>query len=63
MLIAQLLVLAILGDSQKAADAYRPSFDFTQEDLHLAGFQIGRMAQGLHGSYLAEHDVPQSSFS
>lgn len=57
MPIAQPLVLAILGDSQIAADAHRPGFDFAQEDVNLAGFQLGRMAQGLHGSNLAGHDV------
>lgn len=46
-----------------AADAHRPVLDFAQEDVNLAGFQLGRIAQGLHGSYLAGHDVPQSSFS
>lgn len=62
MLIAQPLVLAILGDSQMAADAHRPGFDFAQEDVNLAGFQLGRMAQGLHGSYLAGHDAPSHRF-
>lgn len=57
MLIAQLLVLAILGDSQMAADAHRAGFDFAQEDVHPAGFQLGCMTQGLHGSDLAGHDV------
>lgn len=41
-----------------AADAHRPVFDFVQEDVNLASFQIGRMAQGLRGSDLAGHDVP-----
>ncbi len=40
-----------------AADAHRPGFDFAQKVVHLAGFQLGRMAQGLHGSDLAGHDV------
>lgn len=57
MLIALLLELAILGDSQMAADAHRLGFDFAQEDVNLASFQLGRMMQGLRGSDLAGHDV------
>lgn len=39
------------------ADVHRPGFDFAQEDVHLAGFQLGRMAERLDRGDLAGHDV------
>lgn len=55
LLFAELLEFAVAWDSQRQAELSTPRLDFAQEDVHLSGIELRRVAR-LPGSFFGAGD-------